>query len=123
MVTRLTRVLSIQRSMISLTFLISLLKIGVKVKTPTIMTQIIHFQNLKEWQHQLSTPKNTLCLLHLKTWNSYGRCVDLGYVAVSRLRAQEIAGQEGLKDIKTLRNHLTSYGNGLLLQRSAWMGV
>jgi hypothetical protein len=48
MVMRLTRVLSIQRSMINLTFPISLLKIRVKVKTPTIMTQITYFQSLKE---------------------------------------------------------------------------
>jgi hypothetical protein len=98
-------------------FFISLLKIRVKVKviTRSITTQIIHFQSLKGWQHQSSTPKNILCLLHLKTWNSYGRCIDLGYPLVLRMRAQEIVQIEGLKDMKTLKNHLTSYGNGLLL--------
>ena len=30
---------------------------------------------------------------------------------------------EGLKNMKTLKNHLTSYGNGLLLQGSAWIEV
>jgi len=30
---------------------------------------------------------------------------------------------EGLKGMKTLKNHLTSYGNGLLLHGSAWIDV
>ena len=97
------------------TFLIILLKIR--------MTKITHFQSLKEWQHQLLTPKNILCLLHLKTWNNYGRCVDPRYPLVLRMRAPEIVRKEGLKDMKTLKNHLTSYGNELLLQGSAWIEV
>jgi hypothetical protein len=108
-----TRVLSVQRSMISLTFLINLLKVKVIIRS--IMTQIIHFQSLKEWRHLLSTLKSILCLLHLKTWNSYGSCVDPGYASVLRMRAWEIVQIEVLKDMKTLKNHLTSYGNGLLL--------
>jgi hypothetical protein len=109
--------------MISLTLLINLLKTRVKVITPSITTQIIHFKSLKEWQHLLSTVKNIRSLLHLRTWNSYGLFVDPGYHLVLRMRVREIVRKEGLKDMKTLKNHLTSYGNGLLLRGSAWIGV
>src|SRR4030095_8996536 len=91
MVTSLVKLLSVQRCMINLTLLISLSKIRV--------TQIIHFQSLKEWQHQSSTPKNILCLLHSKTWNSYWRYVDLRYPSVLEMRAREIVQIEGLKDM------------------------
>jgi hypothetical protein len=101
--------------MISLTFFNSLLKIRV--------TQIIYFKSLKEWQHPLSTPNNILCLLYSKTWNSYGRYINLRYPSVLEVRAREIVRIEGLKNMKTLKNHLMSYGNGLLLQGSAWIEV
>ena len=87
------------------------------------MTQIIHFKSSKEWQLQLSTPKNIPCLLHSKTWNSYGRSEDLRYPLVLGMRAGEIVQIEGLKNIKTLKSHLTSYGNELLLQGSVWIEV
>jgi hypothetical protein len=64
-----------------------------------------------------------LSLLHLKTWSSYGRCVDLRYPLALKMKAQEIVQIEGSKDMKTLKNHLTSYGNGLLFQGSAWIEV
>jgi hypothetical protein len=109
--------------MTSLTLLISPLKVIEKVITRSITTQIIHFKSLKRWRHPLSTLKNILCLLHLKTWNSYGRRVDLRYPLALRMRVREIIQIEGLKDMNTLKNHLTSYGNGPLLQGSAWIGV
>jgi hypothetical protein len=87
--------------MTSLTFLISLL--DVKVITPSIMTQIIHFQSLKEWQHQLSTPKNILCLLNLKTWNSYGCCVDLEYPLVLRMKSAGDSPDRGIERYKDFK--------------------
>jgi hypothetical protein len=37
--------------------------------------------------------------------------------------SREIVQIEGLKNMKTLKNYLTSYGDGLLLQGLAWIEV
>jgi hypothetical protein len=101
--------------MINLTLLISLLKIRVDPNNPfskfeRMATSVVYAKEhtlpfTLENLEQLWTPRRSRISLSIKNESS-GDSPD-----------------RGLKSMKTLKNHLTSYGNGLLLQGLAWIEV